>query len=147
MPERDSIAAEKDTSRCYVCGPENAAGLRVPFVRDGTNGSSAIYVASADHAGWNGVLHGGITFALMDEACGWSLFFQDISAVTARVETRFHKAIRVGTEVTVRAVALPRRRRLYDAHAEIRTNDAASILLAEANAVMFELSAEKRISI
>ncbi len=132
----------KDVTACYVCGPENALGLRVPFERIEPNGSRAIYVARKEHAGWNDVLHGGITFSLMDEACGWSLFFQKISAVTARVETRFHKPIRVGTEVVVTATATGKRR-LYNVHAEIRTKGERAILLAEADAVMFELRTPK----
>src|SRR6266700_6827802 len=53
-------------SRCYVCGPNNPLGLRVPFARDGAQGSQARYTARPEHAGWNGILHGGVTFALMD---------------------------------------------------------------------------------
>lgn len=127
--------ATKD-SKCYVCGPDNALGLQVPFSRDGSQGSIARYTARAEHAGWNGILHGGITFALMDEAFGWSLYYQDLPAVTARVEMKFVKPIAVGTKLLIKAWVVGQRRRLYDAHAEIRVDGPENTLLAEADAVM-----------
>jgi len=63
------LAKNKD-SRCYVCGPDNPVGLQVPFRPHGEKGSQARYMARAEHAGWNGILHGGIIFTLMDEALG-----------------------------------------------------------------------------
>jgi uncharacterized protein (TIGR00369 family) len=133
-----TLLGNKD-SRCYVCGPDNALGLRVPFSRYGEQGSQAAYTARPEHGGWNGILHGGVTFALMDEAFGWSLYYQGLAAVTARVETRFHKPIPVGTKLIVKAWVVKQRRRLFDAHAEIRIDraeDAESTLVAEADATM-----------
>ena len=80
-----SLAGNKDP-RCYVCGVDNPVGLRVRFAPDGAQGSRACYTARAVHAGWDGILHGGVIFALMDEALGWSLYFQNIVAVTAVVK-------------------------------------------------------------
>ena len=140
MSDVDAIMSQKDTSQCYGCGQANDVGLRVPFTRLGTNGSTAKYVARGEHAGWSDVLHGGVTFTLMDEAFGWALFFQNIPAVTAKVETRFHKPIRIGTALTISARVTARRRKLYDVHAEIRGDDATATLFAEADGVMFEVS-------
>lgn len=129
------LLGSKD-SKCYVCGSDNPLGLRVPFSPDGESGSQASYTARAEHAGWNGILHGGVTFALMDEAFGWSLYFQDLPAVTARVETKFHKPIAVGTKLTIKAWVVKQRRKLFDAHAEIRVDGEENTLLAEADATM-----------
>jgi len=135
MPLSGSLVGSKD-SRCYVCGPNNPLGLRVPFTRDGAQGSQARYTARPEHAGWNGILHGGVTFALMDEALGWSLYYQDLPAVTARVETRFHKPIAVGARLIVKAWVVKQRRRLFEAHAEIRVDGPEATLLAQADATM-----------
>jgi acyl-coenzyme A thioesterase PaaI-like protein len=127
-------------ANCFVCGPHNPLGLQVPFERDGETGSTAVYVARKEHGGWTGILHGGVTFSLMDEAFGWCLFFQNIPAVTARVETRFHKPIPIGTRLYIRAWAVRKRRRLYDARAEVRIGDAAGPLAAESDAVLCQLN-------
>jgi uncharacterized protein (TIGR00369 family) len=93
-------------------------------------------VARAEHCGWSGILHGGVTFSLMDEGFGWCTFFQGITVVTARVETRFHHPVAAGTPLKVRAWVTGQRRRLYDARAEIRIADETSKLVAEADAVL-----------
>jgi acyl-coenzyme A thioesterase PaaI-like protein len=130
-----AISGTKDTT-CFVCGPDNSLGLQVPFVPDGDAGSAAVYVARKEHGGWNGILHGGVTFSLMDEAFGWCLYFQDIPSVTARIETRFHKPIPIGTRLHVRAWVVGQRKRLFDAKAEVREGDADGTLLAESEAVL-----------
>jgi len=119
-----SFSGTKDAT-CYGCGPENPLGLRVPFERDGEKGGRAEYVARREH--------GGVTFSLMDEAFGWCLFFQDIPAVTAKIETRFHKPIQIGASLEVKAWVVRQRRKLFDARAEVRVGGE---LVAESDAVL-----------
>lgn len=57
--------------------------------------------------------------------------------MTARAETKFHKPIPVGADVVVRASVVRRRRRLFEAHAEVRMEGTESTLLAETIATMF----------
>lgn len=125
------------TNHCFVCGPDNARGLHVPFAREGENGSCATYTVRAEHGGWPGLLHGGVAFALMDEALAWSCYFQGLYGVTAKVETRFRQAIPVGTKLVIRAWTLERRRRLVDARAEIRLDAEDGPVVAEAKATMY----------
>jgi len=131
------------TSLCYVCGTENPAGMHVPFSPDGPNGSRALYTARAEHAGWPGMLHGGVTFSLMDEALGWAVHFQGLHGVTARAETRFRQPISVGAKLIIRGWTIERRRQLMTARAEIRTDDGDQALLAEIDATMYLLEAEE----
>ena len=133
------------TNHCYVCGPDNASGLHVPFVPDGAHGSRAVYTARAEHCGWPGLLHGGVALALMDEALAWSLYFQGLFGVTARIETRFRQPIPIGAKLMIRAWTLDRRRQIVHARAEIRGGADDSPLVAEANATMYlqETEAEK----
>jgi acyl-coenzyme A thioesterase PaaI-like protein len=129
-----------DTSHCYACGQENSQGLRVPFAPDGENGSRATYTARVEHDGWPGIMHGGVTFTLMDEALGWALYFQGIRGVTAKAETSFKRPIRTGTGLVIRGWTVRRKRQLITARAEVRTDDAASELMAEMDATMFLLA-------
>jgi acyl-coenzyme A thioesterase PaaI-like protein len=132
------------TKFCYVCGPDNMAGLQVPFFQDGPTGSRALYVAREEHGGWPGILHGGVTFALMDEALGWAVHFQGLYGVTARAETRFRQPVRIGANLIIRAWTLEQRRRLMNARAEIRTNDEKQKLIAEVDATMYLLDSEEQ---
>jgi acyl-coenzyme A thioesterase PaaI-like protein len=132
------LSGTKDTT-CFVCGPDNPLGLQVPFERSGEAGSSALYTARKEHGGWNEILHGGVTFSLMDEAFGWCLYFQNIPSVTARIETRFHKPIPIGSRLYIRAWVVGQRRRLFDAKAEVRLDDAEGMLFAESEATLYSV--------
>ena len=139
-----AVRVNPKTKRCYVCGPENPGGLHVPFFQDGPHGSRALYTAQVDHAGWPGMLHGGVTFALMDEALGWAVHFQGLHGVTARADTRFRQPVPIGAKLIIRGWTLAQRRRLMTARAEIRIDNEEQTLLAEIDATMFLLDAEKR---
>ena len=127
------------TAHCFVCGPENPLGLRLTFRPDGPFAAVATCIAQPEHAGWSGILHGGITVSLMDEAFGWCLLFEGITAVTASLNTRLHKPIPIGTPLYVRAAVTRDRRRLFDAHAEVRHTDLTGPLLAEADATLYRV--------
>jgi acyl-coenzyme A thioesterase PaaI-like protein len=137
-PEQSKTVKPK-TKRCYVCGPDNPKGMQVPFSPDGPNGSRATYTAREEHGGWPGILHGGVTFSLMDEALGWAVHFQGLNGVTARADTRFRKPVKIGMKLVIRGWTLERRGRVLPARAEVRTDDAAQTLLAEIDATMFLL--------
>jgi acyl-coenzyme A thioesterase PaaI-like protein len=146
MPsEPSAVRVQSKTKFCYVCGPENPGGLRVPFFADGPHGSRALYTAHVDHAGWPGMLHGGVTFALMDEALGWAVHFQGLHGVTARADTRFRQPVPIGAKLIIRGWTLGQRRRLMTARAEIRIDNQEQTLVAEIDATMYLLDdVEKR---
>ncbi len=133
----------KNSRTCYVCGPDNPGGLRVSFAADGPHGSRALYTARAEHEGWPGLLHGGVTFALMDEALGWAVYFQGLFGVTAKTEARFRQPIPIGVKLIVRAWTVRQRRRIVTARAEIRVDATDELLVAEADATMFIQDSEQ----
>jgi uncharacterized protein (TIGR00369 family) len=141
--QSSAIRVQPKTERCYVCGPENPGGLHIPFFADGPCGSRALYTARAEHSGWPGMLHGGVTFALMDEALGWAVHFQGLHGVTARADTRFRQPVRVGDKLIIRGWTLAQRRRLMTARAEIRIDNQDQTLVAEIDATMYLLDADK----
>ena len=145
MSSRPSVVDLKSkTKHCFACGPDNPLGLQVPFSPDGPTGSRALYTARAEHVGWPGILHGGVTFSLMDEALGWAVYFQGLHGVTARAETRFRRPIPVGTELIIRAWTLEQRRRVITARAETRINDEDKTLVAEVDATMYLLDPKEK---
>jgi uncharacterized protein (TIGR00369 family) len=131
-----STAVLEKNSACYVCGPENAEGLRLQFKHMGPFTAEATSIASAQHEGWQGLMHGGITFTLMDEAFGWCLLFEGIYAVTAKVETRFLKPIPTGATLRVRAYVIADKKRLLEAEAEVTALEDESVVYASATATM-----------
>jgi uncharacterized protein (TIGR00369 family) len=126
-----------ETKDCFICGPQNAVGLHIQFFPDGPHGTRAEYVAQKEHCGWPGLLHGGVTFALMDEAFAYALYMQGLYGVTAKVETRFRQPVRVGEKLLIRAWTMEQRRRLVDARAEIHLGSESGPVIAEAAATMY----------
>jgi acyl-coenzyme A thioesterase PaaI-like protein len=141
MRKMDSLLHLKsETSHSYVCGNDNPHGLKTVFVRDGAHGCRGSYVAAEEHCGWPGILHGGITFALMDEALAWAARFQGLYAMTARATTRYRNPISAGSNLLIRAWTLERRKSLITAHAEVRLGGCEQILAAETDATMYLIS-------
>jgi acyl-coenzyme A thioesterase PaaI-like protein len=89
------------------------------------------------------MLHGGVTFALMDEALGWAVHFQGLHGVTARADTRFRQPVAIGAKLIIRAWTLERRHCLMTAHAEIRIDNQEQTLVGEIDATMYLLDGEK----
>ncbi|WP_433967819.1 PaaI family thioesterase [Tunturiibacter gelidiferens] len=85
----------------------------------------------------------------MGEAFAWCLYFQRIPAVTARIETSFHQPIPIGTRPHIRAWITGQRRKLFDARAEVRIDNANGPPAAESTAVLYPVprqqSADRRI--
>jgi len=138
-----TILPKKDAN-CYVCGAENKLGLQVPFSRQSGGGSRAFYTARSEHTGGKGMLHGGVTFALMDEALGWALYYQNLRGVTARTEVRFRLPILEGTPVVITGCVVERVRRIVRARAEVRRDGDDGGLLAELEATMCLLADDSR---
>ena len=140
--QASAVRLSPKTNLCYVCGADNPKGFQVPFSPDGPTGSRATYTARVEHEGWQGILHGGATFALMDEALGWAVHFQGLHGVTGRAEVRFRQPIRGGTKLIIRGWTLERRHRIVPARAEIRIDNPEQTLVAEVDATMFLLEGE-----
>jgi acyl-coenzyme A thioesterase PaaI-like protein len=134
---KPEVRLDTKTSACYVCGPDNAAGLHIRFEPHGTHGARATYTVLKEHCGWPGILHGGVAFALMDEGLAWACYFQELYGVTARVETRFRQPLAVGAKLVIRAWTIDRRKRIVTARAEIRLDSDDGPVVAEADATMY----------
>lgn len=88
---------------CFGCGEGNPNGLKLHFhhTPDGVVASCTIPV---QYTGFEGLVHGGIISALMDEAAAWALFSRHGKlGITRELTTRFLKPVRVGVELRVQA--------------------------------------------
>lgn len=121
---------------CYVCGPENPSGLKVPFLKAGEGMSRAEYVARPEHAGWPTVIHGGLLFTLMDEAVAWACTYAGRRCVTAKAEARFREPARVGMPLVITGHVTRMSSLALKTRAEIHVGSNDGPLLAELDAVM-----------
>ncbi len=127
--------------RCFVCGPDNPDGMSLElYKRDGLVTTS--YTAEARHQGFGNVLHGGIIASLLDEVMAWTVYSEDIVAVTARMEVRYRQPVPIGSRLEASAEIVNRRGRLLEARGEIRDQEGA--LVAEGRASFMRVSDEMR---
>lgn len=80
---------------CFVCR-HGHGGLAVKFwlVGDHVEGD---WLPDAGFEGWPGVMHGGATSALLDEAAGWAMIaVAGRVGFTTRLDIRFHKPVPSG---------------------------------------------------
>jgi len=75
--------------------------LRPELCADGS--VEAVFRCTEAFQGYTGILHGGVTCALLDGIMTHCLFAHDVNAVTAQLTVRFRYPIVIGKPVRVRA--------------------------------------------
>jgi len=88
---------------CIVCSQANDCGLGLRFSRRDDGGIEARFDCQAPFQGYPGLLHGGVTSALMDGAMTNCLFAHGIVAVTVEMTVRFRHPIALHADLLVRA--------------------------------------------
>ncbi len=106
---------------CLVCGHPhvNPSTLNRRFkVTD--DGVEVNFKADFRQAGYKGIVHGGITTALLDETIGWAIAVEKkMMFMTAELNVRFIRPLPVGLDVTVRGRATEHKSRYSMAEGEI----------------------------
>jgi uncharacterized protein (TIGR00369 family) len=115
---------------CFVCGQHNPRGLHAHFDVY-PDRVVAHWVPTAEHVGWQGVVHGGVLASLLDEAMAYTLFGRGIMGMTARMEIRYRSPARAGALLQVEARTVSENRRIADLEATITSGER---VVAEANA-------------
>lgn len=122
---------------CFGCSPHNPIGLKMTFTEDGEEIVS-YWQANKDMQGWNGVLHGGIQQALMDEIASWVVFVKlKTGGVTSRMESRFKRPVQFaeGDQIILRAILKETKRNI--AFIKVQLFDAKQQLCSEADVQYF----------
>ena len=134
MPSGDRLERQK-TDRCYGCGQQNPAGLKLRFQIEGES-VKAEFTPTPTHEGYPGYLHGGITCAILDEAMGWAAYHLSAGALaaTGRLQIKFRRPLLIGEPLTVTASITRRSTRHLWTEATVKRKDGK--LAAEATAIM-----------
>jgi acyl-coenzyme A thioesterase PaaI-like protein len=138
------VSARQPNSRhCFVCGVENAFGLKLVFYTTAPGELQADYTVPARYQGYPGVVHGGVVAAMLDEV-GGRVYTGDPAAprfmFTAKMEIRYRKNVPV--EQPLRLVGRAGKDRGRSATATAAIYSAGGELLAEAELLLVNLPAE-----
>jgi acyl-coenzyme A thioesterase PaaI-like protein len=111
------------TRSCFVCGEENPEGLRARCFKAG-NEIELPFVARRAHAGWSGVLHGGLIATVLDEVMTWAAIVGSRKACfAADFSVRLLKPLPPETSCLAVARLSEARRRIFDTEAWLRSEE------------------------
>ena len=109
-----------DNQYCFVCGVKNPLGLKAVLeVDQAANSASCCLSIPAEFQGWEGMVHGGVIAALLDEVCAYAGMTVAEQVVTGELKTRYRKPVPVERPVTVSAKAGERARRTVTVEAQL----------------------------
>lgn len=120
----------RDAGWCFACGPENPIGLRLRFVSDGDE-VRAEFALGPEYQGYEGVLHGGIVTAALDDAMANLVHLHGQEAVIACLDVRFRRPAPVGQRLVVRARVRRARGRIFTAEAVLALPDGTRLADAQ----------------
>jgi len=111
-----------DDRYCFVCGPKNPMGLKLDFNFDGKTIRTE-YTPPKEHQGYMNIVHGGIVSTLLDEVMVKVAIELGKPAVTAQMDIRLKKAVKIGTKITFSAEITKETRKTLEAYAKATVND------------------------
>ena len=124
-----------DDGRCFICGKDNPVGLQAGFTIDPEGRRAETTVAiPVNCQGWQGITHGGIISALLDEAAAQACMGAGMEIVTSEIRLKFRAPVPTGSVVTAAAVVVGERRRLVDVKARLELD---GTVMAEADVIMY----------
>ncbi len=127
-----------DANACFVCGPDNPAGLRIAF-RLEDDVCRAEFTPEAIHQGYDGVTHGGIIYSLLDDVMANCLFLKGIRAYTAKCEIRYRDPVPVGETLRMEGREVRKKGRFSILEGKvIRARDGAVVAEAESTFLLVE---------
>jgi uncharacterized protein (TIGR00369 family) len=104
VAEAKTDAAGKPPNACFGCGPANPLGMHLEFSRD-EEGRRVLgtFRLGERYQGAPGMIHGGITAVVLDEALSKVARFYDVRAVTAELTVEYLRPVHVDEEIHVEA--------------------------------------------
>ncbi len=104
-----------DDGHCFICGKENPIGLKAEFTVDPQRRRAETRVRIGEEfQGWQGITHGGIISALLDEICAQACICCGFTVVTSEMKLRYRAPVPTGSVVTAIGEVVGERRRLVD---------------------------------
>jgi acyl-coenzyme A thioesterase PaaI-like protein len=131
----------RDDHYCFGCGRLNPWGLKLSFYEraDGT-GLWAPWTPVRQHEGYDGIVHGGIITAVLDEVMAWTAYRQRIWAVTGKIAVSFRRPVEIGVPTRASGRIVADRGRILELAGELR-RESDGELLAEATGTFVRVPA------
>lgn len=128
----------QDDRNCLICGQHNPIGLHARFTTDAGKGMASTTVSIPTvFQGWQGITHGGMIAALLDETCAQACMARGEAVVTVTIELRYRAPVPTGSVVSVTGEVREQKGRRITAYGKLMVGET---LCAEAHAVFHRLA-------
>lgn len=104
---------------CFVCGTENPNGLKIAFQSAADGRITAPWTPDRFCEGLQGIVHGGIVSAVLDEAMAKVVAGMKVQALTCELKVRFRRPVIAGESLTISGWSLARDRRRIQTEATL----------------------------
>ena len=142
MSDRSEWIALPKYSECFVCGHQNPIGLDVTFYY-GDGRIQTRFIPGESHAGYRGIVHGGILATLLDECMGWSaIIARNVMCMAAEISVRYKQSAKVGQPLLISSELVADKKRLILAKGVVEDENGAVLCVGEGKFV--PLSAEEQ---
>lgn len=134
---------QPNSRHCFICGLENPVGLQLKMYQTAPGELETSYTAPEHFQGYPGVLHGGITAAILDEISGRAHMgdpSQPRFMFTAKLEVRYRRNVPIGQPLKIIGKAGRSRGKTAEGWAGIY--DQSGTLLAEATSLLIDVPDE-----
>lgn len=139
--------SNRQNHNCFGCSPTNEHGLKMNFFSNTSEGTVVSEITVPDHlAGWNNLVHGGVTTTMLDEIMSWTVIYNmKTFMLTKSITVEFLKPVIIGTPLTVQGRVLSRVNE-REAVAEGSIFSASGELLARSKGVfaLFSIEAARK---
>lgn len=125
------VPAAGSHAGCLLCGAKNPLSMHLHFMADDNHVVYADFQAHDMLQGYQGIIHGGVTCALLDAAMTHCLFNRSIEAVTGELKVKFIHPVPCRARLQLKAWVEKVFQPLYVLRAELRCDES---LLASAEA-------------
>jgi acyl-coenzyme A thioesterase PaaI-like protein len=137
---RVTLNTDLNEGFCFGCGVNNPIGLKLKFTREGDT-VRAEYTPEKHFQGWPGLLHGGLTATLLDEAMSNVAYATGHTCLTASITIRLRQPIPVDAPLTVTARITRRRKKVIETEGQLSLADGTIVANATAKQFIAENAA------
>jgi acyl-coenzyme A thioesterase PaaI-like protein len=95
------------------------------------------FIPQSEHQGYDGIVHGGILAAVLDDAMANCLWLRGIPVVTAKMTLRYREPVRIGSSLLVYGRVIQERKKTATTEGWITLP--SGIRLVEASGTFFKL--------
>jgi acyl-coenzyme A thioesterase PaaI-like protein len=138
----DSSANWIDNDFCFACGSRNPLGLALTFFEQQGRLCTRLSLGP-QWQGWQGVAHGGILAAIMDDLMSNHLFrLEKICVVTAELKTRYRFPVPLERELIFTSWLAEQRGPIWSMKSDCRVVDEPQRVLSSAEARFLQVERE-----